>query len=75
MEPGAWSGVRGNEFVECIRDVFLNQMVDKPTRSRQGQMSNILDLILVNEVRFTSEVNHCSPIGKSDHETLKIPSK
>ena len=67
---GAWSSVRGNEFVECIRYVFLNQMVDKPTRSRQGQTSNILDLILVNEVIFISEVKHSSPIGKSDHETL-----
>ena len=45
-------------------------MVDKPTRSREGQTSNILDLILVNEVRFISEVKHSSPIGKSDHETL-----
>ena len=61
---GAWSGIRGNEFV------FLNQMVDKPTRSRLGQTSNILDLILVNEVRFILEVIHSSPIGKSDHETL-----
>ena len=50
--------------------VFFKQMVDKPTRSRQGQTSNILDLILVNEVRFISEVKHPSPIGKSDHETL-----
>ena len=49
---------------------FLNQMVDKPIRSRQGETSNILDLILVNEVRFISEVIRSSPIGKSDHETL-----
>ena len=49
---------------------FFNQMVDKPTRSRQGQTSNILDLILVNEFRFISEVYHCSAIVKSDHETL-----
>ena len=61
---------RGNEFVECIRYVFLNQIVDKPTRSREGQTSNILDLILVNEIKFIYEVKHSSPIGKSDHETL-----
>ena len=45
-------------------------MVDKPTRIRLGQTGNILDLVLVNEEQLVSEIEHYSPIGKSDHDTL-----
>ena len=45
-------------------------MVSKPTRVRAGQASNILDLVMVNEENFISNIKHYSPIGKSDHETL-----
>ena len=38
--------------------------------TRLGQNRNILDLVLVNEVRLVSRVEHCSPIANSDHETL-----
>ena len=45
-------------------------MVVKPTRTRMGQNRNILDLVLVNEVRLVSTVERCSPIANSDHDTL-----
>ena len=64
---GEWSGNNDNDFIECIRDAFLIQMVVKPTRTRLGQNRNILDLVLVNEVRLVSTVEHCSPIANSDH--------
>ena len=67
---GEWSGNNDNDFIECIRDAFLIQMVVKPTRTRLGQNRNILDLVFVNEVRLVSTVEHCSPIANSDHETL-----
>ena len=61
---GGWCGNEGNEFVEQIRDALLIQKVRKPTRRREGQTSNILDLVLVNDD------NQISEIGKSDHEVL-----
>ena len=45
-------------------------MVSNPTRRREGQRSNILDLILVNDEHFISNIEHCSPIAKSDHGVL-----
>ena len=45
-------------------------MVSKPARVRAGQASNILDLIMVNEENFISNIEYYSAIGKSDHETL-----
>ena len=67
---GEWTGPQDNELIECIRDAHLTQMVSNPTRRREGQRSNILNLILVNEEQFISNIEHCSPIAKSDHEVL-----
>ena len=62
-----WSSVRNNDFTECVRDAYLFQMVRKPTRRREGQQPNILDLVLVNDENL---VSHLCPFGKSDHEVL-----
>ena len=67
---GEWTGNQDNEFIESIRDAMLIQMVKNPTRRRAGQASNILYLILVNEESLISQIEHCCPIAKSDHETL-----
>ena len=67
---GGWYGNDGNEFVEQIRDALLIQKVRNPTRRREGQTSNILDLVLVNDDNLISEIEHCTPLGKSDHEVL-----
>ena len=45
-------------------------MVEKPTRIRIGQARNILDLVFVNDDSLISDIEHNSPIGKRDHETL-----
>lgn len=57
-------------FVECLRDCFLTQHVDKPTRFRGDQKPSILDLILTNEENVVSDVQYLAPVGSSDHCTL-----
>ena len=46
------------------------QMMSKPTRTRVEQTCNILDLVIINDVSLISDIEHGSPIGKSDPETL-----
>ncbi len=60
----------GNTFLEWMRDNFLYQHVDTPTRGRDNQKSNILDLIITNEENMVTDLEHLSPLGKSDHELL-----
>jgi hypothetical protein len=67
---GEWTGQNGNEFVECVRPAFLTQVVTQPTRRREGQNPSLIDLILVNDESMVSDISHCNPFGKSDHETL-----
>jgi len=69
-----WNGGNNNpkdtELIETIRDAFLIQMVDKPTRYREGQRANILDLVLVNDEQLISDITHMAPVAKSDHNVL-----
>ena len=57
-------------FVECIDDLFLHQVVTKPTRNIQGQKANILDLIITNDISNINNVHHLAPLGSSDHDVL-----
>ena len=59
-----------NIFVECLRDAFLIQNVQKPTRNRENQRANILDLILTSDDDLITEIEHMDPLGKSDHQVL-----
>ena len=59
-------------FIDLIRDKYLYQHIDKPTRYRQNQSANILDLILTNEEDMVTDIEHLSPLGSSDHCTLSF---
>ncbi|CAG2239332.1 unnamed protein product [Mytilus edulis] len=59
------------EFIECLRENFLHQMVAKPTRIRINQEPSILDLIIVNDLNNIANIEHLDPLGASDHCVLK----
>ena len=59
-------------FYNAIQDGYFIQHVNKATRHRKDQESNILDLVLTQDDADIQDIEHCSPIGKSDHELLKI---
>ena len=69
---GEWSGESNNKFIEALRNGYFTQHVNKPTRYRLGQQSNILDLVLSRNDDDILNIDYCSPIGKSDHILLKI---
>ena len=53
-------------LLKAVRDNFLTQHIDTPTRARGSDTPHILDLVISNNP-FTKEINHLSPIGRSDH--------
>ena len=59
-------------FYNALQDGYFVQHVTKPTRHRKDQESNILDLVITHNETDIQTIEHCSPIGKSDHELLKI---
>ena len=62
-------------FVNTIHDCFLFQHVKQPTRYREGETSNILDLILTNEEGMIDTIDHYPGLGKRDHECLVFDLK
>ena len=58
------------DFINVIHENFLYQHVMNPTRHRLGEVSNILDLVFSNEEGLISPIEHCSGLGKSDHDCL-----
>ena len=54
-------------FVEAIRDSYLFQHITEPTRGRGSTEPHILDLVFMNEEGMVENINHQSPLGKSDH--------
>ncbi len=61
-------------FLEAVRDGLLTQHVKEPTRWREKQTPNTLDLILTNKEGLVSDIKVNAPLGKSDHGiiTFKI---
>lgn len=61
------SGSAGKKFLKEVKDIALHQCIKEATRGE-----NILDLVLVYDKSIIQKVEVMSPIGKSDHNTLKI---
>ena len=60
------------EFIEAVRDGFLIQHVNQPTRGRGTNNPSLLDIILTKEHSSLPTIKHKQPIGKSDHSVLSI---
>ncbi len=54
-------------FLESTQDGMLNQHIKEPTRWREGQKANTLDLLFTSKDGLVSDIEVLPPIGKSDH--------
>ena len=59
-------------FLEYVEEIFFVQTVDQPTRWRGSNDPHTLDLILTNEDDMINDLIYDSPLGKSDHCTLRF---
>ena len=59
-------------FIECLRDNYLTQFVSNPTRYRDGQTSNVLDLLLVDKCEIIKNITYGMSLGASDHISLYV---
>ena len=73
-----WQPANENEeseeykLIECLRENYLSQHVTQPTRVRGTDEPSTLDLIITNDERLVQEIQYTSPLGKSDHATIKF---
>ena len=59
-----------HEFIECLRDNFLYQHVLEPTRYRENQTCNTLDLVISSEEQDIRNLEITPSLGVSDHATI-----
>jgi len=59
-----------HEFIEAARDSFLYQHVNFYTRFRNSQQPSVLDLVFSTDKLLINNLQHYSPIGKSDHVVI-----
>ena len=60
-------GVFERKLVDCLNDNFLEQVIDEPTRYRNGQNPSLLDLIITSEPGIVGGLEIREPFGKCDH--------
>ena len=59
-------------FVETVKECFLFQHLEDPTRFRLNEGANILDLIFTNEEGMVTNPEYHSSLGKSDHLIITL---
>ena len=59
-------------FIEAVRDSNLYQHVEETTRRRGNDDLSLLDPIFTNEAMQVSDIQHHSPLGKSEHSVVSF---
>ena len=59
-------------FLDTIQELFLTQIIRKPTKYRKGYKNNILNLVLTNNSYFVYDVDFDNSLDCSDHLRLVI---
>lgn len=60
------------KFLETTKDVFLIQHQKTPTRFREGEKANTVDLVFTNKEDMIIDIGLEAGLGKSDHFLLAI---
>lgn len=63
-------GSECDQFLESLKDCFLVQHVEEPTRYRGTQRPSLLDLVLTAEENVIRDMRILAPLGNSDHCTI-----
>ncbi|MEW8545341.1 MAG: reverse transcriptase family protein, partial [Candidatus Thiodiazotropha sp.] len=73
----SWTTVKSEthysfKFLECLRDNYLEQLVQSPTRWRDLQPGSLLDLILTDCEEYILNLETTNHLGNSDHLSLEF---
>ena len=60
-----------HQFIEAIKDSYLNQHIDRPTRVTKNNEPSLLDLLLADKTLVPTSIEYISPLGKGDHTLIQ----
>ena len=61
-----------HNFIETLKECYLYQHVTEPTRYRENETPNLLDLIISNEEGMIHDLEYLPSLGESDHVCLSF---
>ena len=56
--------------LEAVRDAYLTQLIDVPTRGRGSDTPSTLDLLITNDDAVVEDIRVDAPFGKSDRALI-----
>ena len=60
-----------HQFIEAVKDSYLNQHIDRPTRLTKNNQPSFLDLMLADKTLVPISIESISPLGKGDHTLIQ----
>ena len=60
-----------HQFIEAVKDSYLNQHIDRPTRGTKSNEPSLLDLMLADKTLVPTSIEYISPLGKGDHTLIQ----
>ena len=60
------------DFAETLQDCFLYQHVTEPTRYREGERSNLLDLVLSTDEGMVPDLTYHPTLWESNHVMIRF---
>ena len=55
-----WGESNEDNFSEIVKDAFMVEHIEKPTRFRENQRNKILDLVLTKEIYDIDNIDYCT---------------
>ena len=60
-----------HQFIEAVKNSYLNQHIDRSTRVTKNNEPSLLDLMLADKTREPTSIEYISPLGKGDHKLIQ----
>ena len=60
-----------HQFIEAVKDSYLDQHIDRPTRVTKNNEPSLLDLMLAEKTLDATSIEYISRLGKGDHTLIQ----
>ena len=60
-----------HQIIDAVKDSYLDQHFDRPTRVTKNNEPSLLDLMLADKIPEPTSIEYISPLGKGDHTLIQ----
>ena len=60
-----------HQFIDAVKDSYLDQHINRPTRVTKNNEPSLLDLMLADKTLEPTSIEYISPLGKDNHTLIQ----